>query len=417
MDAYIQSPADFLKKFNLPQTLVNHVIDTDKLELYFNALLHKKFKPLTSAFANSYNIISKEVLILFQKYLEQQKVQNRTDHSLNRAEKIATFTDYVASNLKTDQFTEKWKYELIRYECEAAKLLSSEKKYKWLYCKYNIDWSIKKVKEIDKYRFYIIDNLLKPKYSPRLLLLINHNEKIKTIAFCYSMLSPCGWYKHVSNKNVGAYAKKIKQSLNAQGYYFVEKPITLNEFYILANKLGVIINRQDVYINPNMPHLFLQPQKLSFHTDRSEPDYIGWFCVENDKVGGESCFFVCDDLTKKFTRKELKQLCQVCNIFPNGPKSIAIPVLASVRKKFKIYYHICYHPWEKVIFKNAFVQEPIYKKFTKYLMEKEMHHQVNIKLKPGQVLFINNRFVLHGRAKIKEDTKRLLKRVWIKSVG
>lgn len=206
-------------------------------------------------------------------------------------------------------------------------------------------------------------------------------------------------------------ANYIKNMLKKYGYVHVSTNSTLENFYELANTLGEIINKSDINIQLGSDCLYKQPTRIDFHTDGPDADIVGWFCVKQDAHEGHSALLDIRQILEHFSCEELSLLGTIMISYPigNGVNK-EVPL---IQKTIAEHHTICYLPWSNSVLNLSLSQKTIYSAF-KYAVSEEVSKQlIRIRLHKGEMLFIDNKRILHGRAKIEKDSLRMLKRVWI----
>ncbi|MGC1182438.1 TauD/TfdA family dioxygenase [Legionella sp.] len=203
----------------------------------------------------------------------------------------------------------------------------------------------------------------------------------------------------------------IKNMLKKSGYVHVSTNSTLEDFYELANILGEIINKSDINILLSSDRLYKQPQKIDFHTDGPDADIVGWFCVKQDAYQGHSALLDSRQILKHFSCEELTLLGTIMVTYPIGNSvNKEVPL---IQKTIAGHYALCYLPWSDPDFNLSPSQKAIYSAF-KYAVSEEASKQlIRIRLHKNEMLLIDNKRILHGRAKIEKNSLRMLKRVWI----
>ena len=171
--------------------------------------------------------------------------------------------------------------------------------------------------------------------------------------------------------------------------------------------IGEVIQITDVKVNEDSKALVTSARGLDFHTDHHRADIIVWYCFEQTNEGGESILTDTDLILSQFTTEEKETLETIelreHKIFEDDKDSY--PLITKFGSKSRCYYSF----W--LVDKN--IREPqksALKKFQNAVREMEPH---KIKLKPTDVLFVDNGRMLHGRTEIRGNKKRFLKRYWV----
>src|SRR5215475_8028414 len=93
-----------------------------------------------------------------------------------------------------------------------------------------------------------------------------------------------------------AMASAVSRVLPVFGYVHIEAPISLEDYELVASRLGTIILRSDVKIDVDRDRLQQQTRTierpsiyraspLGFHTD-PHADVVSWYCAEQDELDG-----------------------------------------------------------------------------------------------------------------------------------
>lgn len=197
--------------------------------------------------------------------------------------------------------------------------------------------------------------------------------------------------------------------LNRYGYVHITINAALEDFYELSHALGEIINKSDISIQLDSDRLYKQPKKIDFHTDGPNADIVGWFCVKQDPCQGHSALLDSRQIFDHFSCEELSLLGTIITSYPMGNDiNKEVPL---IQKTIDAYPVICYLPWS--VFNLNPSQQVIYNAFKEAVSEVASKRLISIRLHEGEMLFIDNKRILHGRAGIKKDSPRILKRVWV----
>lgn len=196
----------------------------------------------------------------------------------------------------------------------------------------------------------------------------------------------------------------IIESLAECGIVFLENQ-SRSSVKELLQVLGQTMLVTDVKINTNNRSLVTSDRALGFHTDHSKVKYIAWYCIKQCDVGGETLVMDTKAVLDEFTENELNTLCNIHlfehKIFDDDPEST--PLLKRVGSASQIYYSF----W---LADDESKQNEVFRKFRKLT---ESSPFKAYKLKPNDILIIDNQRMLHGRTAIGGNKDRHLKRFWI----
>jgi hypothetical protein len=176
----------------------------------------------------------------------------------------------------------------------------------------------------------------------------------------------------------------------------------------IVNGLGDVLLQTDVYPQANVRGDVSTDLPMDFHTDHPGARWIAWHCIRQSSEGGESLLIDSLPLISRLTKDERDSLrntwVRTHVVFPTDTPTH--PVLTPDKY---IADRIYFTPW--LISEES--KQPLLR--LGELIAKE--EPVNIRLKPGDLLVIDNSRMLHGRTAIGGDRERLLRRYWISQVA
>jgi hypothetical protein len=202
--------------------------------------------------------------------------------------------------------------------------------------------------------------------------------------------------------------------------------LTEDVFTAAAQQLGTITLRTDIRVDSqaddalrrardplyaDRPSVY-RAEGLSYHTDSPLIDVLAWYCVEQDAVDGTSALVDTGDFAKHFDDEEQAILSRVrVRAMMRDAEYREIvheyPLLANG----KVYYA------EWLLCENLDDDErALAQRFADYIALKDSTAPIRIRLKPGEMLFVDNHRILHGRSDIPPDSRRHLVRFYIKTV-
>ncbi len=212
----------------------------------------------------------------------------------------------------------------------------------------------------------------------------------------------------------------ILASLRTLGYAHVARPHTAGDFEMTACQLGSIVLRTDLAITPERSSIVYKSDEIRLHQDNPEVNTLGWYCVQQDEIDGSALLLDTGDIVAHFSRGEIVTMTTINVRYPDPDQSrhnpdrgltayLLWPLVNEKSTRTEVYYV----PW---LLADSYDenQRRVLAKFTEYLRAKEETQLVRIRLKAGESLFIDNNRMLHGRGSISQNSKRFLKRVWIK---
>lgn len=207
---------------------------------------------------------------------------------------------------------------------------------------------------------------------------------------------------NINVKKLSNISNKVIKSLKENNFHIL-KGVSLDEYHALNRLLGSVINNTNITIVKDSNRKFNSHRKMPLHTDSHDVDIVGWFCQRQDDLNGDIHLVDLKDIKSLFTTDEIKTLETIDIKYP-------------IYKRFYTGLHpllinnkIYYAPWLEAGNYSG-NQSIVLEKFKTIIDEKK---RIKVKLKKGDVLYVNNLHVLHGRDEISYNSKRLLYRVHI----
>jgi hypothetical protein len=220
-------------------------------------------------------------------------------------------------------------------------------------------------------------------------------------------------------------AGEVRRRLPDEGYVHIARVLPEDVFTAASQQLGTIALRTDIRVDSqaddalrrardplyaDRPSVY-RADGLSYHTDSPLIDVLAWYCVEQDAAGGTSTLVDTGDLANYFNDDEQAALSRVrvrAMMRDDEDREIAreFPLFAAG----KVYYA----PW--LLCENlGDTERALATRFAAYITQKDATAPIRIRLKPGEMLFVDNHRILHGRSDIPADSKRHLVRFYIKT--
>lgn len=200
----------------------------------------------------------------------------------------------------------------------------------------------------------------------------------------------------------------IQEELKQKGFLYLENQ-EYSQVPILISSIGKLLYITDVICKPQSRPLVTSDKALGFHTDYHRAKYILWYCFEQTSEGGET--LLVDALSIYYQLPEaLKIELQNIQLFEHkvfdGDKEIYPMITLDYKGNIKIYYSFwLLNPEDK-------------QKTSIQTFEKLIYNPSNIqtfRLKPQDILIIDNQRMLHARNAIQGTKNRFLKRFWIEN--
>ena len=227
------------------------------------------------------------------------------------------------------------------------------------------------------------------------------------------------------NRRYVEVAAEVRERLPREGYVHIDRALPEEVFTAAAHELGTVTMRTDIRVDAaaddalrrardplhaDRPSVY-RAEPLSYHTDTPMADVLAWYCVEQDAADGSSALVDTGDIADNFGAEELAALERVQVRYRAGGEAgheifADYPLLAAK----KIYYV----PW--LVAPDLDEHErKLVARFDEYLAKKDATAPIRIRLEPGEMLFIDNHRVLHGRSELPPDSRRHLVRLYIRA--
>jgi hypothetical protein len=190
------------------------------------------------------------------------------------------------------------------------------------------------------------------------------------------------------------------ECLGDQGYVHVPGPLTAARFRALAESLGPVVLETAVRVDPSHRSYLSGTAAVPFHTDHPDVRFIGWLCLAQDAADGASCYIDGLDAARGLPQLEGIQLdCPpLMGLTPIGQRPLF------TRRPLAIFYA----PWLAAHGEAAALADLA--EFRHRLIQTPVHE---VRLAPGDAVFIDNRRMLHGRRALAAGSPRCLQRLWI----
>ncbi|HEV2961261.1 MAG TPA: TauD/TfdA family dioxygenase [Candidatus Angelobacter sp.] len=232
----------------------------------------------------------------------------------------------------------------------------------------------------------------------------------------------------LSGEELGQAADQIVSILTDTGYAHVRGNTTMEWCEEVSARVGVVAGKSDVIFDPDRdaaqrktrsfkpdrPSVYLGGE-LGLHTDNPYWNVLGWYCVEQDPSAGANILIDTSDISTHFSSDELERLCSTDLWLPvrdaSGKEAaVPVPVLTKAGQGYDIYWA----SWLKLdSYEEA--QRTTLDRLGEWLLHKQETGAIEIRLRPGECLFVNNNRMLHGRQPLSEKSRRHLVRLSIRS--
>lgn len=180
----------------------------------------------------------------------------------------------------------------------------------------------------------------------------------------------------------------------------------------LGMSIGEVVGEERIAIRPGAHAYVAKPGPVPLHTDQPEVDVIAWHCERQDENEGSSLLFDMRPFIEQLPEALRRKLHEVHLQTPplaGGPPTMRWPVLRRTPDGDAVFCS----PWLRSSSPREDHIEAL-DDFRQRLSSSIRGGQFSVRLLAGDVLFVDNRRLLHGRAAIPLDSKRCLRRLWLR---
>lgn len=205
----------------------------------------------------------------------------------------------------------------------------------------------------------------------------------------------------------------LVEELRHAGYARVPGPLDLEAYRTLAAQVGEIVGHERIELRPGAHAYVAKPGRVPLHTDHAEVEVIGWLCEKQDERDGASLLLDASPVIADLDEHEAALLREVelcCPPLEGGRPTQTFPVLRQRGGRTLLFCS----PWLKPA-RDMDGHADALRRIRERISMEERRRPIEIRLQPGEALFVDNQRVLHGRREIANDSKRRLHRVWLRS--
>lgn len=196
----------------------------------------------------------------------------------------------------------------------------------------------------------------------------------------------------------------IRKHLHADGFV-VHQCVDYSDFSSLVTQLGRSIAVRQIKFDPSQRAQLASREAMSLHTDHPDADFVAWYCVSQSEKGGESTLLDFRRVERALDIAALGSLKDIRVRVPEGRFGLRAD------RALLEHDRVCYADW--------LIEEPMSAtlRAALHVLKAAISEltPINIRLRPGNALIVDNRRVLHGRTGFSESGghQRLLVRHWI----
>ena len=201
----------------------------------------------------------------------------------------------------------------------------------------------------------------------------------------------------------------LPELLRSRGFAWLTDARDDRAFVDLASSLGDVVDDTMVRLVPGKRTYLASPDAIPQHTDHPKADFVAWRCEAQDARDGASLLIdgrtVLEQLTGD-TRERLGRI-ELPAMVRLGDDAQYTPIVRRDRGTERLFYAPWLEPTRCTHDDLAALQS-----FRAVLARTT---PVAVRLRPGQILVVDNRRVLHGRNRLSADSTRRLRRLWIRA--
>ncbi len=202
---------------------------------------------------------------------------------------------------------------------------------------------------------------------------------------------------------------RIRNLLDKKGHHVLSMKMTCPEFYTLGKKLGKIVLKKDVRVKSEPSEALETNESLPYHMDYINIDYIGWLGMVKNEFYEPTWLIDSRPIADKLSKKDQLVLSKViCE-----KEDFTKPMYELSTKTF-YYCPLIINP-DSILPEHETDFFRVMDKISELMLKEHRKNRIEVNLGKNEALFINNRFMLHARGNLHEDSKRHLKRIWVRT--
>ncbi len=206
-------------------------------------------------------------------------------------------------------------------------------------------------------------------------------------------------------------SQDVIDAVSEKGYYRSPSVVSFETFREIAEGFGEVFYEADVRMGGERPRNYQLPAEIGFHTDHVSAEIAAWYCLERESDGGAMQFIDLAPIANGMTEDELGALERV-RVPDNAVWSEGGDIPLCARQNGQWVFH--YVPWFALKAPDGAAKLAL-EKFEAGIEQAKSTDLIELDLAPGELVFVDNHRVMHGRAAIPLNSRRHLKRFWIRS--
>ena len=206
-------------------------------------------------------------------------------------------------------------------------------------------------------------------------------------------------------------AREVIEAVSREGYFRSASTATFETFREIADTFGEVFYEADVRMGGQRPRNYQLPAAIDFHTDHVSAEIAAWYCLEREIDGGAMQFLDLAPVAEALSEDELNALARV-RVPDNAvwTEGGDIPLCTAEGERWAFHYV----PWLDLKVPDAEAKRAL-DRFEAGVRQAKTTSVIELDLLPGELVFVDNHRIMHGRAAIPTNSRRHLKRLWIRS--
>ncbi|MGI9382320.1 MAG: TauD/TfdA family dioxygenase [Methyloligellaceae bacterium] len=208
-------------------------------------------------------------------------------------------------------------------------------------------------------------------------------------------------------------ARTVLDAVAETGYCVFPTGQTYEAFLEFCKELGDVFHISEVKIGGPRPRAYQRSDEIPYHTDHISAQVAVWYCHQPEPTGNEMRLIDLAQVAMRLDAHELEALGRATTHIRKPEHGVweegHIPVYQTEGSR-QLFHYV---DWADPDCPDAAAEDAV-AAFKRHLREAMEAAVVEADLQPGDALFIDNNRILHGRRALPTDSKRHLKRIWIR---
>ena len=208
-------------------------------------------------------------------------------------------------------------------------------------------------------------------------------------------------------------AEAVLNAVVENGFCAYPTGQTYEEFLAFCGELGEVFHVSEVRVGGPRPRAYQRADEIPFHTDHVSAEIAVWYCFRPEPTGNAMRLIDLAPVAERMEAGELEALRRATTHIRRHEQGVweegHIPVFQT-RGGRRLFHYV---DWADPSCPDAEARAAV-ETFKRHLREAMERGAEEVDLGPGDALFLDNNRVLHGRRALPRDSKRHLKRIWIR---